>query len=717
MIVRHVRVEIFDGTLHLAVQSAADLLLSYLESGSLYWACFNIKTIVARCGRTMRNHRLSFSSVASVMSVALVLGLTGCSANFGDIASTSSQTAMHIKGVVHGGQQPLNGAHVYMYAASTAAYGGQGIAPTPGATGNAATSLLTSATGNPADGNGNFYVTTDAGGNFDINGAFSCTPNTQVYLYSSGGDPQLGGIGVAGTPNSAATLMAVVGDCASATPSAAFPTATFVSLNEVSTVVTAFALAGFATDPLHIGAPSAVTGHALSGTGLANTFNTALNIVNQASGVPNPTLPLNSNAAVPVTTINTVADILAACVNSTGTSSSGCGTLFSNTTYGTAPTDTATAAINIAQHPRGNVSALLGLVTTSSPFQGTLSSANDFSLGINYTGGGLSDPFGIAVDGAGNAWVSNQGGSVTEISSTGGFLSGTNGYTGGGLNIPVGIAIDGAGNAWVTNHGANSVTELSSAGAILSGTNGYTGGGMVSPFGIAIDGSGNAWVTIGDENSVTELSSTGAILSGANGYTGGGLNDPEEIAIDGAGNAWVSNSTNSVSKLSSSGTALSGTNGYTGGGLNNGPQGIAVDSSGNAWVADNLNSVTELSSAGVLLSGTNGYTGCLNEAFAFSIAIDGAGNAWVSNFGGNSVTELSSTGACLSGTDGYTAGGDLNFPIGIAADSSGNIWVANQQGNSVTEMIGIGTPVITPIAAGLPVVPTADGTSKLGTRP
>jgi len=664
----------------------------------------------------MRNHRLSFSSVASVMSVALVLGLTGCSANFGDIASTSSQTAMHIKGVVHGGQQPLNGAHVYMYAASTAAYGGQGIAPTPGATGNAATSLLTSATGNPADGNGNFYVTTDAGGNFDINGAFSCTPNTQVYLYSSGGDPQLGGIGVAGTPNSAATLMAVVGDCASATPSAAFPTATFVSLNEVSTVVTAFALAGFATDPLHIGAPSAVTGHALSGTGLANTFNTALNIVNQASGVPNPTLPLNSNAAVPVTTINTVADILAACVNSTGTSSSGCGTLFSNTTYGTAPTDTATAAINIAQHPRGNVSALLGLVTTSSPFQGTLSSANDFSLGINYTGGGLSDPFGIAVDGAGNAWVSNQGGSVTEISSTGGFLSGTNGYTGGGLNIPVGIAIDGAGNAWVTNHGANSVTELSSAGAILSGTNGYTGGGMVSPFGIAIDGAGNAWVSIGDENSVTELSSTGTILSGTNGYTGGGLNDPAEIAIDGAGNAWVSNFDNSVTKLSSAGTGLSGTNGYTGGGLN-GPQGIAVDSSGNAWVADNLNSVTELSSAGVLLSGTNGYTGCLNEAFAFSIAIDGAGNAWVSNFGGNSVTELSSTGACLSGTDGYTAGGDLNFPIGIAADSSGNIWVANQQGNSVTEMIGIGTPVITPIAAGLPVVPTADGTSKLGTRP
>ena len=75
----------------------------------------------------MRNHPLSFSSVASVLGVAFVFGLTGCSANFGDVANTSSQTAVHIKGVVHGGQQSLNGAHIYMYAASTGGYGGNGI--------------------------------------------------------------------------------------------------------------------------------------------------------------------------------------------------------------------------------------------------------------------------------------------------------------------------------------------------------------------------------------------------------------------------------------------------------------------------------------------------------------------------------------------------------------------------------------------------------------
>ena len=645
---------------------------------------------------------------ASLLGVAFVIGLTGCSANFGDISNTPTQTAMHIRGMVHGGQQPLNGAKIYMYAASIVAYGGNGIAASSS---NASTSLLTAATGNPADGNGNFYVTTDAGGNFDINGAFACTPNTQVYLYSTGGDPQSGGIGVAGTPNPAATLLAVVGNCASATPSAAFPNVTFVSINEISTIAAAYALAGFATDPLHIGAAS-ILGDALSATGLANAFNTALNIVNQASGAPNPTLPLNSTAVVPVTTINTVADILAACVNTTGTSSSGCSTLFSNTTYSTAPTDTATAAINIAQNPAGNVSALLNLVTSTSPFQSTLSSANDFSLGINYTGGGLNVPVGIAVDGSGNTWVANTAGnSVIEISSAGAFLSGTSGYTDGSLNGPYRIAIDGSGNAWTTNSSGNSVTEFSSTGAVLSG---YSSSSLNGPEGIAFDGLGNAWVANYVGDSVAEISSAGTFLSGTNGYTGGNLQGPEAIAIDGSGNAWVANNNAfDVSEISSTGAALSGANGYTGSSLNE-SDAIAIDGSGHAWVANfESNCVAEISSTGAFLSGTSGYTGGgMNGPSA--IALDGSSNVWVVS--NSVVTEFSSIGAVLSGANGYN-GASTYESSGIAIDGSGNVWTVNPGNSTVTEMIGIGTPVVTPIAAGLTVTPTSDGTSNLGSRP
>ncbi|WP_158820358.1 NHL repeat-containing protein [Granulicella sp. S156] len=653
----------------------------------------------------------SLSFVAGLAGLASVLVLSGCSANFGDASNTSTATAMHIQGVVHGGQQSLNGAHVYMYAASTTGYGGSGIAAS---TTNAATSLLTSSPGVTTSDGTNFYVTTDVAGNFNIDGAFACTPGTQIYLYSTGGDPQLNGIGTTTGNNAGAGLLAVLGNCASATPSGAFPSVTFVTMNEESTVATAFALEGFATDPTHIGAPTSVAGHSLSATGLANAFTTALNLVNQASGLPNATLPLNSNASVPGFRINTIADILAVCVNSTGTASSGCATLFGDThnRAGTAPTDTATAAINIAQNPGQNVQALLNTVPTVPPFSPTFSTGTDLAFGINFTGGGISTDVGIAIDASGNAWVPNPGtNSVTEISSAGAFLSGTTGYTGGGLDAPGWLAIDGSGNVWAANFSGNSVTKLSSTGAILSGTTGFTGGGLNKPGGIAVDGQGNVWVGNSAANSVTKLSSTGAPLSGTTGFTGGNL-DPNILTIDGAGNAWVSNEgNNSVTKLSSTGAVLSGTTGYTGGGLST-PYDIRVDASGSAWIANARGTaVTKISNTGVVTSFTGG-----DISDPSGIAIDGDGNAWISNNASNVETELSNTGALLSGANGYNGGGS-GAEEGTAIDGSGNLWVTHTGTAAVTEYIGLGAPVVTPLAAALPVTPTTDGSSNAGTRP
>jgi hypothetical protein len=98
-----------------------------------------------------------------------------------------------------------------------------------------------------------------------------------------------------------------------------------------------------------------------------------------------------------------------------------------------------------------------------------------------------------------------------------------------------------------------------------------------------------------------------------------------------------------------------------------------------------------------------------------SIAIDGAGNAWITNILG-AVSEFSSAGAALSPSTGYTGGG-LSLPDSIAIDGSGNAWISNVGNNTVSELIGVATPVITPICAGLPATPTANGTSNLGTRP
>ena len=185
-------------------------------------------------------------------------------------------------------------------------------------------------------------------------------------------------------------------------------------------------------------------------------------------------------------------------------------------------------------------------------------------------GGELFEPSSIAIDGWGNVWVPNSyGGSVAELNSSGLPLSPiagsdclTNpadcgGFKGGGLDIPEGgVAIDGAGNAWLPNMG-NSVTELAPSGVPLSSASGFSGGGLEFPRGIAIDGSGNVWAANEDSNSVTELNSSGAPLSpnagagcsgdnpvNCGGFTGGGLYHPDAdggIAIDGAGNVWVAN--------------------------------------------------------------------------------------------------------------------------------------------------------------------------------
>ncbi len=426
----------------------------------------------------------------------IALGLTGCALAPAN-NTTATPIAAQLTGQVHGGQQPVAGALIQLYAAGTTGYG------------TAATPLLTNA------------VHSNATGGFSITSDYTCPANAQVYLTATGGNPGL----APSTNNAALAMMTALGPCSSLSAS------TFINVNELTTVASVWSLARFLSDvPQLSTSPTNLTG-------LTNAFAAVNQVVNTSTGtMPGPALP--TNATLPTTRLNTLADILSACINTAGGTSgdgSPCGNLFTAATPAgaAAPTNTLAAAALIARNPASQVAALFALSVSNAPFQPTLTAApNNFLIGVSYTGGGLAAPRALAIDPSGTIWLANTAAStLTQFAPTGAPISPTTGYTGGGLNMPSALAADTTGTIWITNQGTSTISRFSASGTPLTGTP-YTGGGLSTPSSIAIDTAGNAWITNRTTSTVSEFSPTGTALSPTTGYTGAGLSQPVAIAID-----------------------------------------------------------------------------------------------------------------------------------------------------------------------------------------
>jgi hypothetical protein len=644
-------------------------------------------------------------------AVCLPVALTGCTLSSTD--APIAETGAAITGTVHGGQSPIVGAQVYLLAANTTGYG------------NPSLSLLTSGTGRTLDSsggptNGFYYVTTDGSGGFSITGDYTCTGGQQVYAYSLGGNPGLGS-----GANPAAGLMAALGTCPGTTGTTGhiFSSGLYVVMNEVSTVAAAYSFAGFATDATHVSS----SGTAAAKLGIANAFINAAILETLSTGVANASPPpgvgyFGGGGSVPQAMVNSLGNILAACVNSSGSSSTACSGLFSNALNGsTQPTDTATAAINIAHNPAANVSTLYGLSSAYAQFAPALTAQpNDFTLAIYFNAG--TPGYGpVVADGSGNLWWSDT---VVDLVNHEGYdptpsnlINGNTGYA--VPYYPTAIALDINGDLWSVN-GTNgstaaSLNELTPAGATGTGSP-FTGLGITNPTGLAADGTSDLWIANSTSpGAVIKANSAGA-LSGT--FTTGGIVSPQAIAIDASGDAWIADGANSIIELSNTGSPMSGLSGYTGIGLNS-PKAIAIDHTGNVWVANNGgNNVIVISNTGGAVSGSSGYTAAsLSQPSA--ITLDGAGNAWVKGLGvgqdaGNyTITEMSNSGAVLSGTNGFFA----TTPGGIAIDESGDVWTNYASVNFlfgttwyVEELVGAAVPVVTPIS-----VAAKNGT--IGTRP
>ncbi len=238
---------------------------------------------------------------------------------------------------------------------------------------------------------------------------------------------------------------------------------------------------------------------------------------------------------------------------------------------------------------------------------------------------------------------------VTKLSTIGNSLQYSTYLGGGGLDAGYGIAVDGAGNAYVTGYTSSAdfpaqspyqtdqggidvfVTKLSASGTNLECSTFLGGSGDDYGYGIAVDGSGSAYVTgwttsidfpiqspyqtyqgggFTSDVFVTKLSATCTSLVYSTYLGGGGWDEGYDIAVDGSGNAYVTGYTQStdfpvryphqidtdfiyddvfVTKLSASGTDLVYST-YLSGSLFDFGNGIAVDGSGNAHVAGYTNS-------------------------------------------------------------------------------------------------------------------------------
>jgi sugar lactone lactonase YvrE len=622
---------------------------------------------------------------ALLLALLCILPLTGCGVG---TTAAPDPVPLTVNGRVHGGQQAVSGAQIQLYAA-----GGAG-------NGSAATALL------------NSPVTSASDGSFSITGDYDCpSANSQVYLVATQGNPGLG----SGGNNPALAMMAALGSCGNLSPSQ------FIWINEVTTAAAAWALAPFVQDIAHIGASST------NAAGLANAFLNAQLIANTTNGT---TATLPSNLTTEPGKIYALADAMASCINSDGTT--GCAPFLTAATVngGSAPTNTWDAVINIVRNPGANVAGVWQAMGPQPPFATTLTNApNDWTLSLTVTGGGLSNPKPLAIDSQGNVWAADYNGLLSAFGPQGTPLS-ASGYGSGTLGSDYGLTIDPSDNIWVTVEQApehfgssttfGSVVEFAgvSSGSTLGMSTVFSNWDINFPYAVAADSNGDIFIA-NYSVPASGLANTVVLDPSSNTYTqlpgNNEVDGPVALAADPNHGVWVSSTSDySVTHIDASGNLLAAVDccGPT--------SGVAVDGAGNAWIADYSDSDAAEDPGGSV--SVIGPDGSVVQEFITAggidtpsgIFIDAAQNVWTANYNAphgvhtESISELagytsSSMGAPISPATGYGLDANIVEPYALAVDPSGNVWVSNSGGNDLVMFFGLATPTKAP----MPVTPQA----------
>ncbi len=335
--------------------------------------------------------------------------------------------------------------------------------------------------------------------------------------------------------------------------------------------------------------------------------------------------------------------------------------------------------------------------------------------GAPATSAELFNPRGIASDPAGNVYFCDfnnnrvrevtTAGIITTVAGTG--VAGYNGDnipgTSAQLNSPYRVALDAAGNLYISDSGNNRIRMLSPNGIITTvagnGSRSYSGDGgsalsasLDYPEDAVVDAPGNIYIADSGNNLIRKVDTNGNITTiagnGSPGYSGDGgpatqasLFVPVSLALDPGGNLFFSDQGNNVVRKVDIGgniTTFAGSGVYGFGGDGgpatnaafNSPAGVALDAAGNLYIVDDANN----SLRAVLADGT--------------------------------IITVAGNGTAGSGGDGGPAtSAELNQPLSVAVGTFGDVYIADYLNDRVRHL--------TPLAATIGFMANAFGNVKL----
>ncbi|HTR55663.1 MAG TPA: fibronectin type III domain-containing protein [Kofleriaceae bacterium] len=194
--------------------------------------------------------------------------------------------------------------------------------------------------------------------------------------------------------------------------------------------------------------------------------------------------------------------------------------------------------------PEGEVSTFAGT--------GDAGNANGASTAASF-----QFPEGIAVDASGNVYVADTGnnlirkvtpaGDVSTLAGTGAAGSADGAGSAASFNQPYGVAVDAAGNLFVGDSGNGLIRKVTPAGEVSTVV-------AIAANGVAVDTAGNLYVACDgapfDASSVQIVTPGGVASTYAQGFM-----EPTGVAVDASGNVYAADFlTNLVSKISQLGT-------------------------------------------------------------------------------------------------------------------------------------------------------------------